>query len=167
MVQLEWRTGSLWLLDCSDEQAGREEQPLPGFEPQWSVSSLHGHNSVEFVYTFFTFAFTFPKLMTEAFTENICKTFSNFKLVTDNLVSIYAGAMISNKKVIGFAYHKLGMRYSNLPAVSVIYTLTSSLSFMLTSASLSTRISMMTFWPSLAAICRGVRWYSEMKQSQR
>jgi len=72
MVQLEWETGSLWLLDCSDEQAGREEQPLPGFEPQWSVSSL------EFVYTFFTFAYTFPKMMTEAFTENICKTFSSW-----------------------------------------------------------------------------------------
>ena len=33
MVQLEWRTGSLWLLDCSDEQAGREEQPCQVLNP--------------------------------------------------------------------------------------------------------------------------------------
>ena len=28
-LQPRWRTGSLWLLDCCDEEAGREEQSSP------------------------------------------------------------------------------------------------------------------------------------------
>ena len=33
-LQPGWRTGSPWLLDCCDEEAGREEQSLPTFDLQ-------------------------------------------------------------------------------------------------------------------------------------
>jgi len=38
--QPRWRTGSAWLLDCCDEEAGREEQSSPIFDLQWCVSSV-------------------------------------------------------------------------------------------------------------------------------
>ena len=39
-LQLRWRNGSPCLLDCCDEETGREEQSLPTFDPQWCVSSI-------------------------------------------------------------------------------------------------------------------------------
>jgi len=43
-LQPRWRTGSPWLLDRCDEEAGREEQSSPTFDLQWRVSSvLHGY----------------------------------------------------------------------------------------------------------------------------
>ena len=32
VLQPGWRTGSPWLLDCGDEEAGREEQSSPTFD---------------------------------------------------------------------------------------------------------------------------------------
>ena len=34
MLQMRWRTGSPWLLDHCDEEAGREEQSSPTFDLQ-------------------------------------------------------------------------------------------------------------------------------------
>ena len=84
-LQPTWRTGSSWLLDCCDEEAGREEQTSPTFDLQCHVSSVvHGFKIAMFVHTSFTFAL----MTTGAFSGNICKLFSELKLVTDNL-SLY------------------------------------------------------------------------------
>ena len=37
--QLRWRTGNSWILDCCDEEAGREEQLSPTFNLQECLSS--------------------------------------------------------------------------------------------------------------------------------
>ena len=43
-LQPGWRTGSPWLLDHCDEEAGREEQSSSTFDLQWNVSSVaHGY----------------------------------------------------------------------------------------------------------------------------
>ena len=79
----------------------------------------------------FTLSSLSTQMMTEAFSENISKTFSNFKLVAENLN--YFNLCKSHErslKALGLLLiRKLGMRYSNLPAVliysqqhSLIYT---------------------------------------------
>ena len=84
-LQPRWRTGSPWLMDCCDEEAGREEQSSPTFDLQWRISSVvHGYKIAMFVHT----SLTFTLMATGAFSRNICKLFSELKLVTDNL-SLY------------------------------------------------------------------------------
>ena len=78
-LQPRWRTGSPRLLDCCNEEAGREEQSSPTFDLQLCVSSVVQASNVR---TFSTFAL----MTTGAFSQNI-RLFSKL-LVTDNL-SLY------------------------------------------------------------------------------
>ena len=73
VLQPTWRTGSSWLLDRCDEEAGREEQYSPIFDLQWCVSSVvYGYKIAMFVHT----ALTLALIATGAFSQNICKLFS-------------------------------------------------------------------------------------------
>jgi len=73
-LQPRWRTGSPWLLDCCDEEAGREEQSSLTFDLQLCVSSVVQASNVR------TFS-TFTLMTTGAFSQNISKvifqTFGN------------------------------------------------------------------------------------------
>jgi len=79
----DWKS---WFLDHCDEEAGREEQCSSTFDLQWCVSSVvHAiKSSVCFILLHF--------LPNGAFSRNVGKLFSKLKLVTDNLLFIYAAA---------------------------------------------------------------------------
>ena len=76
-LQPRWRTEWSWLLDCCDEETGREEQSLTSNGVYHNVCSH-----------FFTFAL----ITTRALSRKISKLISELKLVTDNLLFIYSEA---------------------------------------------------------------------------
>ena len=83
-LQPRWRTGSPWLLDCCDEEAGREEEFSPTVDLQWLTSPVvHGYKINSRVCSQF---FTFALMTTGAFSQNVGKLFSELRLVPDNLL---------------------------------------------------------------------------------